>query len=76
MCNKAPKRTPELQGNDSKAPLTSTTRGGASPRRLVGARLRHTSRGVRATIKCVGPVTPPGAHATRAAAQCGQNEEM
>eukprot|EP00955_Chlamydomonas_euryale_P073313 361696-Chlamydomonas_euryale.AAC.2 len=25
MCNKAPKRTPELQGSDFKAPATSTT---------------------------------------------------
>eukprot|EP00955_Chlamydomonas_euryale_P049854 354393-Chlamydomonas_euryale.AAC.1 len=56
MCNKAPKRTPELQGSGFKAPMTSTPRGGGSPRRLGG---REWLRQVTTGNDRVAPVTPP-----------------
>eukprot|EP00955_Chlamydomonas_euryale_P034878 349916-Chlamydomonas_euryale.AAC.5 len=48
MCNKAPKRTPELQGTDFKAPTTSTTRAEVLPRHGGGREgLRQVTPGFR-----------------------------
>eukprot|EP00955_Chlamydomonas_euryale_P103667 365512-Chlamydomonas_euryale.AAC.3 len=61
MCNKAPKRTPELQGSGFKALMTSTPRAGVSPKRWGRkggrgcARLRQVTPGFRQLRHLVTP---------------------
>eukprot|EP00955_Chlamydomonas_euryale_P058642 357154-Chlamydomonas_euryale.AAC.1 len=66
MCNKAPRSTPELQRSGFKAPMTSTPRGGVSPRCWGGlgrgcARLSQVTPGFR-QLRDV--VTPYASYAT------------